>query len=111
METANWKTYTDSDWKISFKYPKDWFIFARGTAGVGDTIAVASFDIESMQQKGNDQTRLRINIYRDKTDQASVEAVVYVIKDGYVYSFTASPSDSNFISTFDQILSTFKFIP
>lgn len=142
---TDWKIYEDAEWGFSIQYPKDWFFFPRNTAGIGNSIAISNIDITKMQSKGDELTRLRINIYRDKTDQTSVEdylklinqgrilstkhiviggisgieqeveglgkyITVRVIKDGHVYLLAAVPSESKYINTFNQILSTFNFL-
>lgn len=55
-ETANWKTYSFESFKLSFKYPADWFVSSSGSAQF-PTIRVQNYDPNIAPARGYDSSQ------------------------------------------------------
>lgn len=131
--TANWKTYTDQENNFSFKYPSDWNTdssYKSVNSSIHFFKAGDKHLYTYMQAKGNeqlivslqvnqslDEIQKRLNINDSSTTVAGKKALrfatgVYVLlgpSNNKILSVYIPQYPSNGI--FDQILSTFKFIP
>ena len=153
--TANWKTYTNTSWDISFKYPAEWVdIIPSGESFISEGSAnkvnlridkgryynnvpldpySTAFTVAVGQHPGGDNENTKIaDIKVDGHDaviismdglQSTQEAPSflydYIVRDGnslFTLSFWSADGAkskeniTNQKQTFDQILSTFKFI-
>lgn len=150
--TANWKTYTDTKYGYSIKYPQGWYTYD----GV-----VADYDLRSGENKTLSRSREHLTIQTvvwdnpsklstevyisqldsgpdaprvvatekvtvggvvgikrienrysitDPTTSIQPTVVVYFAHGDKTFILSAYPEDSVLINSFDQILSTFKFI-
>lgn len=131
LDTSNWKTYTDSNTNFNLKYPSTWSI---STPSLKAKDSSQSFDNWVLDQ--NQSIAKYSTVYSRKNSsvdnhQVMVEETtsfpvgrvmkVFVLKDNSnVLYFTTSPIGNNDpaqpfskedLSTFNQILTTFKFIP
>ncbi len=153
--TADWQTYTNTEYGYSIKYPREWDLVEPGSNGEG-SIALQNY-LESQvteEEKQNvrlnpDKIAITIGIYEEiitedgslldwlkahghyeSTMQGIPESIEETTIGGHqalklsypatgvFYNFTSgkyvfysyfNPKDSSYASTFDLILSTFRF--
>ena len=106
---ADWKTYTDSDLKISFKYPADWFVFK--------SIRDERIYVENVEQTSDDQwnksnspsnfQRVWISYSQNESSQENennAKSATNYNLQGKQITATASTIDAN-----DIIINTYEF--
>lgn len=116
----DWNTYTSNVHNFLFKYPTNWIV--RGVAGSQKEPELSdSFFVEGPYQniqtlEGGAKYVIKVEVSTTKQDSESSEQIIkskqisnnkYVKFDMTLYNLTDEKLDS---VTFDQILSTFKFL-
>lgn len=134
-EAANWKTYTNTKYKFSLKYPNTWYVAEdEGTIyinngpipdppithGVPGSLTIFTsptpFD-KPDTEKGqiiSDTTILGIKAIKiiDKNEYMNEFETSFIVnykEKGYWIIFPNNDSSGNYNPIFDQILSTFRF--
>jgi hypothetical protein len=136
-ETANWKTYRNEEYEFEIKYPEKWLVEVKdnppkplgciqrtylrkdiGSANI-DILIFANFSKfsirEWLSQQGTEDSfeDTSLNaisaLKSDKSDSSSY--FIYMANENYIYMIDVVKfSDKVIVDTYNQILSTFKFI-
>lgn len=159
--TANWKTYIDTVYNYSIKYPPDWYHRPTPTEGFGGVATFANYDPEEASKEvgrpvPEDKIKIQIGVSihslksgqtlrewldeKEKEEEGmsqlevisyseiiigeNIEAIqktitiggasiqtIYFTRDSEVYFISGSSSSlTTFSSTFNLMLSTFRFL-
>lgn len=126
--TTNWKTYTSTKYGFEFKYPEEFkYLTDREVNSGGDFKRVlilqnfptsmtadysdsATFQmmIESKKDDGNTSSQM---IVRPMSNGDMTLALAEIAKNGHIFRITLNLNKTGNEYVFNQILSTFKFIP
>lgn len=123
-ETVDWKTYSDSNFKLSFKHPSD----LKPSTKSGDQILnleSESFNFKILSGKFLENTGVTPGNYGEVTidgvaitksvvdDQYNKEISAQFVTQGYVFTLVSTFNSENkdeVIEKFNLIISTFKFL-
>lgn len=136
-QTAGWKTYTNTQYGFSFKYPTSWESPFKGWSGwtAGESIDNNNYcvidssaskssnqgEISDLLGKGYLQTPIKIGgidgiRLTDNPSKAGLTEAVYFTYEGNNFRIgrnrgVGDKIENECINVFDQTLSTFKFTP
>ena len=68
VDTADWQTYTDKDWGIEFKYPKDWRV-VKATGSFEDSFRIYVETIDERFMGLHDQCECSVHMEIEKENE------------------------------------------